>query len=443
MGNHVHDHHRTQRPLRTPPGEDPPDHARPIRAPSAGTPRRAPELVPALGILRRSARPIPLRPTRTKQTKETEALKIARIETFQVQWMPGEKPAQRAAFVRVHTDDGLVGIGEASPMQGGLASLGIIAHDIALHLIGADPLDHAVLQDRLLHRLVKLGPEGALSGALAAIDIALWDLKGKKLGLPIYKLLGGAWRTALPFYASIGHNGAERSIDEVCRVVEQRLKDGPAAIKIRFDNDRTTPDLDIKGDIAKARAVRKLVGEDFPLAFDANNGFSVGGAIRVGRALEELGFWWFEEPVQHYHVRQMGEVARALDITVSAGEQTYTTAGVADLISAGIRMVQPDIVKMGGITGLMRCAALCQAHGVELVPHQTQPTIGHMANLHVCAAHSHATKPCELDDPSSRRHVVFVNPPKPVGGLFHLPDAPGLGLELIEEEIARRRIDPA
>ncbi len=137
-------------------------------------------------------------------------------------------------------------------------------------------------------------------------------------------------RTALPFYASIGGNG-ERSVDEVLRVVEARLKDKPAAVKIRFDNDRTKPDIDIPGDIAKARAVRRLVGDGFPLAFDANNGYSVGGAIRVGRVLEELGYWWFEEPVQHYHVKAMGEVAQRLDITVSAGEQTYTLPGLADL----------------------------------------------------------------------------------------------------------------
>ena len=99
------------------------------------------------------------------------------------------------------------GIGEASPMQGGLASLGIIKHDLAPALIGKDPLDHAVLLDTLMHTLVKLGPEGALTGALAALDIAMWDLKGKLFGQPIYKLLGGAWRTALPFYASIGGNG--------------------------------------------------------------------------------------------------------------------------------------------------------------------------------------------------------------------------------------------
>src|SRR5437763_9297725 len=145
-------------------------------------------------------------------------MKITDIEVLQVSWAPEDKPEQRSAWVRIHTDDGLSGIGEASPMQGGLASLGIVAANLAPALIGQDPLDHAVLQDQLLHRFVKLGPEGALTGALAAMDIALWDLKGKALGQPVYKLIGGAWRTSLPFYASIGGNG-ERSEGEVLRVV--------------------------------------------------------------------------------------------------------------------------------------------------------------------------------------------------------------------------------
>src|SRR5260370_36401203 len=103
-------------------------------------------------------------------------MKIRDIEAFQIGWAPGDRPGQRSAWVIVHGDDGLFGIGEASPMQGGLASLGIIARDLAPALVGQDPLDHAVLQDRLLHRLVKLGPEGALSGALALLAIGLWRL---------------------------------------------------------------------------------------------------------------------------------------------------------------------------------------------------------------------------------------------------------------------------
>jgi predicted outer membrane repeat protein len=367
-------------------------------------------------------------------------MKITQVEAFQVQWTPTDKPNQRSAFVRVHTDAGLIGLGEASPMQGGRASLGMIMHDIGPMLLGRDPLDHAVLLDQAMHTLVKLGPEGALTGALAALDIAFWDLKGKLTGLPIYKLIGGAWKTELPFYASIGGN-ADRDIDGVVRAVENRLRDKPAAVKIRFDNARTTLDADIPGDIAKARAVRKLVGDGFPLAFDANNCYTSGGAIRVGRALEDLGYWWFEEPVQHYHVRAMGEVARALDITVSAGEQTYTLAALAELIDAGVRMVQPDIVKMGGITGLLRCAALAHAHGVELVPHQTQPTIGHTANLHVVASLLQATKPAEWNDPSTRTHAVFDNPPVPADGLFHLPSGPGLGLTVNEAALAARRVE--
>ena len=142
-------------------------------------------------------------------------------------------------------------------------------------------------------------------------------------------------------------------------VLQRRWKrEKPAAIKIRWDGDRTSQDADIPGDIAKAKAVRKLVGDDFRSPSTPTTHYSVGGAIRVGRALEELGFVWFEEPVQHYDVRGMGEVARRLDITVSAAEQTYTLQGLEDMINAGVRMVQPDIVKMGGITGLMQCAAI-------------------------------------------------------------------------------------
>ena len=106
-------------------------------------------------------------------------MKIREIEAFQLAWAPNDIPAQRSAFVRVHTDDGLWGIGEASPMQGGLASLGIIAHDLAPALIGQDPLDHAVLQDRMLHRFVKLGPEGALTGCARCDRYCLVGLEGE------------------------------------------------------------------------------------------------------------------------------------------------------------------------------------------------------------------------------------------------------------------------
>lgn len=364
-------------------------------------------------------------------------LRIKSVETLRIQWQEDDIPGRRSAFVRITTEDGIIGHGEASPMLGGDASLGVVDRDLAPELIGADAHDSTVLYDRLLHKCVKLGPEGIVTSALAAVDIALWDIRGKALDLPIYKLLGGAWRTRIPFYASIGGN-FRRTVDETLRVVAQRFEtEKPAAIKLRLDGDRTVQDADLAGDIEKARAVRKLVGDDFPLAFDANNLYSVGGAVRMGRALEDLGYAWFEEPVQHYDIHGMGEVARKLDITVSAGEQSYTTQALLDLIRAGVRMLQPDLIKMGGITGLMRSLALCQAHGVEFVPHQTQPMIGHVANLHVLATQLHATRPAEYADPSGRMDAGFINPPHPQDGAFELSDRPGLGLDVDQPALDR------
>ena len=363
-------------------------------------------------------------------------MKIARVEAFHVEWGAGRN---RSAWVRIWTDTGVFGLGEASPMVHGNASLEIIASAFTPMLLGADPLEPRVIQDRLFHEHIKVGPEGAYAGALAAIDIALWDLRGKVLGQPVWKLLGGAWRRELPFYASIGGNG-QRTVDEVCRVVETWLELGPAQVKIRFDADKTARDVDLAGDIAKARAVRTLVGDGFPLAFDANNGYSVQGAIRVGRALEELGYVWFEEPVQHYHVESFAKVAAALDIAVSAGEQEYTLQGIKRLIEAGVDIVQPDIVKTGGFTGLGDMAALARAYGVDCVPHQTQPSIGHTANLHFVASLTHSHHPAEYNGPYQVQDVVFRTPVRPVKGKFALSDAPGLGLELDETELKKRTI---
>lgn len=357
---------------------------------------------------------------------------IARVEAFHVDW-----GRSRSAWVRIWDAEGRSGLGEASPMGGGNASLEIVAGLFAPALLGQDPLDQAVIQDRLFHQHAKLGPDGALAAALAAVDIALWDLKGKILGQPIYRLLGGAWRLRLPFYASVGGN-AGRSPDEVCRVVERWLPLRPHLVKIRLDADRTRRDEDLEGDEQRITAVRRLLGPGFPLAFDANNNYSVQGAIRIGRLLAELGCAWFEEPVQHYHLGALEKVASALDLPIAAGEQEYTLQGIQRLIDAGVGLLQPDIVKTGGFTGLGQMAALARAHGVDLVPHQTQPTIGHTANLHLGASLLHGHHPCEWNDPSGQQDVVLRAPLRPTDGHFVLGDAPGLGLQPDEEQLARR-----
>lgn len=328
-----------------------------------------------------------------------------------------------------------MGLGEASPMFDGLSSLQIIANHLAPELIGANPLDISVLQESLFHKMIKLGPDGALAAALAAVDIALWDLKGKRFGSPVHQLLGGAWRKRLPFYTSFGHT-ADMTPEAIVSGVQERLAaEKTDMAKLRISRSRLTRDFDIDGDIAKAKALRAAVGDGFKLAFDGNNGYSIGGAIRVGRALEELGYIWFEEPLQHYHEAALETVTRRLDIPIAAGEQTYTLAGFTRLIAAGVTILQPDVVKMGGITGVNQVMTLARAHGVDVAQHQTQPTVGQTACLHLAATQPHGWAPLEFNDASNHQTQLFKTVPKPAGGHFELPQQPGLGLEIDEEAL--------
>lgn len=133
-----------------------------------------------------------------------------------------------------------------------------------------------------------------------------------------------------------------------------------------------------------------------------------------------------------------GAYAGVLDIAVSAGEQEYTLQGIKRLIEVGVDIVQPDIIKTGGFTGLADMAALARAYGVDFVPHQTQPAIGHRANLHFTAALLHARYPCEYNGPYGVQDAVFTQPVRPVKGVLRLPGAPGLGLEVNGAELEKR-----
>jgi len=230
--------------------------------------------------------------------------------------------------------------------------------------------------------------------------------EGESVPAADLQLLGGAWRTRIPFYASIGNNGA-RDVDGVVKAVEARFKaEQPSAIKIRWDGARGEIDRDIAGDIAKARAVRRLVGDDFPLAFDANNRYSIGAAIRVGRVLESSATCGSRSPSSP--TCQGDGRGRAAPGHHGVGRRAVVHAAVG---GGADRKRRPHGSarhrQNGGVTGLMQCAALCHAHGVEFVPHQTQPAIGNAANLHVlattCARPSRQSLPTAGREPPTRR----------------------------------------
>jgi L-alanine-DL-glutamate epimerase-like enolase superfamily enzyme len=342
----------------------------------------------------------------------------------------------RPALVRVYTDEGIMGIGECSPMN-----VQIVAHFVntALKplLIGENPLEIDKLWNKMTFRTYKLGVQGTQPEAIAGVDIALWDILGKATGLPICMLLGGCYRGKVKMYASIG-GGAGMTPAEMVKTVESHLDKGFKAIKIRMDWGAVRQDADPAKDLEMFRQVKAITGDEIPLSFDANNGYSVSTAIQQGRRFEDIGIYHFEEPVAQYDYAGIAEVADTLDVPISAGEHEYTRWQFRDLIQqAKVDIIQPDVVKCGGISEMKKIATLGSVYNKHFVPHQTQPTIGTAANLHVVSAIANATRPQEYTGQNPKLDELFKEPLIFQDGYIHVPQKPGLGLELDEKKLEK------
>jgi len=340
----------------------------------------------------------------------------------------------RSVIVQVFTDEGIDGVGECSPMN-----IEVLAHFVnkalAPLVVGEDPLEIDKLWSKMMFSTYKLGPHGVQPEAIAGVDIALWDILGKATGLPICTLLGGSYRDKVMMYASIG-GGAALLPDEMVRKVDDALSQGFRAIKVHMDWGPHRRDTDPAKDLSIFKAVRRLVGDDIPLSFDANNGYSVSTAIAQGRRFEELGIFHFEEPVAQYDYAGISQVAQALDVPVSAGEHEYTRWQFRDLIArANPDILQPDVVKCGGLTEMRKIAVLCETHSKDLVPHQTQPTIGTAASLHLCSTIQTCTRPHEYTGPRPELDALFEEPLDFTDGYITLPKRPGLGLVVIPSRL--------
>ena len=342
-----------------------------------------------------------------------------------------------SVFVRVFTDEGITGIGECSPMNPA-----VIAHFVETALkpvvVNENPLETEKLWNKMTFRTYKLGVQGVQPEAIAGVDIALWDIKGKATGLPVHTLLGGCYREKIQMYASIGGGGIF-SISDMVKYVEKFLDQGFKAVKIRMDLggwSMGNRDVDPKKDFEMFQAVKEVTGDDIPVSFDANNGYSVSTAIAQGRKFEQLGIYHYEEPVAQYDYKGIAQVAAALDVPVSAGEHEYTRWQFRDLIEqAQVDIIQPDVVKCGGISEAQKIAVLGSVHNKHFVPHQTQPTIGTAATLHLVASLPGANRPQEYTGPNPYLDQLFTEPLVFEDGYLLVPQKPGLGLELDEQKL--------
>lgn len=377
-------------------------------------------------------------------------VRIADIETHLVEvplgrtYYTSNRPIERASqiMVKITTDDGVVGWGEShgSPLPQVAA---IIADELAPMLLGENPLEVERLWQMMFARTTARRssraefsgaslPKGAgkpqTMAAIGGLDVALWDLAGKIYDTPVWRLLGG-YRNRVPTYVTGGYYPAEGAPDPLEDEFAELVEKGWKAVKLKAGGVSPAEDAE------RARRVRETIGDDIELYIDASQGFSVKEAIEVGRAYEELGVVWFEEPVHWYDdITGLGMVADALRIPITSGESEYTKNGVRDLITRGkISICNYDVTKSGGITDGRKIAALLEAYHVEFSPH-------HAAHVHTCLAAAIPNgKNVEMHADHDRDPLwfdLFSRKPEFVDGDLVLDDTPGIGFDVDEDALA-------
>ncbi len=325
-------------------------------------------------------------------------------------------------LLRVVTDQGLEGWGEGFGHATCPATLAVLQTQLAPAVLGADARDIRGLMTRLAQRLHLFGRNGPHVYALSALDTALWDIAGKAAGLPLWRLLGGAPVGTLPAYASLLRYGEPV---EVARAAARAVTEGYAGVKLH------------EIDLPQTQAAREAIGPDVPLMLDVNCPWSVAEACEMAARLRPCRLAWLEEPVWPPEDREgLARVRRAADVPIAAGENAAGLHEFRALFAAGaLDIAQPSVAKIGGITEMLKIAALAEAHGVRLVPHCAYFGPGFLASLHLAAAVAPAA-PFErlfVTLEANPYHELVLAP----GGRVMIPDAPGLGRDP-DPEILRR-----
>jgi L-alanine-DL-glutamate epimerase-like enolase superfamily enzyme len=324
--------------------------------------------------------------------------------------------------VEVHTDEGITGMsfgGHRSHILGRFKEL----------LVGQDPLNAEACWDRLYAHNRKPVAKGEYISAIGVIDIALWDLRGKALNQPCWKLLGGH-RQRVPVYAAGGYYEEGKGIRELVAEIEGFLSHGYRAVKMKVG----WPGAGLKHDAERVRAVREAIGPDVDLMIDVNNAWDATTSIKFGRMIEKYEPYWLEEPTPADDYRGQAAICAALDIPVASGENEFTRWGFRDLLDAhAVDIVQADPRTCGGFTEWLKIAALASAYHLPMAPHGG-PHVG----AHCVAAVSNGLI-VESYVHSIQSHLnEFVQPPDIRDSVVTLPDRPGLGLLWNEDAIQRR-----
>ncbi len=349
-------------------------------------------------------------------------MKITSIETFLMHAGPsdtGEWSARNWLFVKVHTDKGIYGIGEAS---GWPRVVETAIRDLTPIIIGEDPFHIERLWQKMFVAMMGHGMTGIVgAGAMTGIEMALWDIKGKALEVPVWNLLGGKMRDRVRIYAH-AHN-VNRARDLVDR--------GYTALKTGG----------IENILETVESLRNAVGPDIDIMVDLHGPpwLTTRDAISVGKRLEPFGILFYEDPVAPENVESLARVADAVDIPIAAGERHANIYGVRELIEREvIDVVQPDTGRAGGLMQMKKMAALAESHYITMAPHDgSLGPVAEMAAVHLMATLPNFLILEHLEDDVPQRFEVMTGQPEIVDSHIIVPDAPGLGVDIVEEAIAR------
>lgn len=327
-----------------------------------------------------------------------------------------QKPMTEVVFLfaEITTEQGHSGLGFSYSKRAGGPAQYAHAKEVAEGIIGEDPNDIGKIYTKLLWAGASVGRSGVATQALAAIDIALYDLKAKRAGLPLAKLLG-SYRDSVQTYNTSG-GFLNATLDEVKERATRSIDEGIGGIKIKVG----LPDS--KEDLRRVAGVREHIGWDVPLMVDANQQWDRATALRMGRQLEEFNLIWIEEPLDAYDFEGHAHLAQVLDTPIATGEMLASVAEHKGLINANsCDIIQPDAPRVGGITQFLRLAALADERGLGLAPHFAMEI-----HLHLAAAYPREPWVEHFDwlDPLFEERLETKN------GRMIVPDRPGLGVTL-------------
>ena len=286
-----------------------------------------------------------------------------------------------AHLVEIETDEGITGWGECfGPGNIALANKYIVEKVIQPLIIGEDPINKEYIWHKVYNLLRDSGQKGMPIQALSGIDIALWDILAKKAKLPLYQLLGGKTNSKIPVYG-YGMMLQKKSVEELCELFK---KEANQIKEKNFKAMKMKVGLGPKEDLKLVSAVREVIGNDFKLMVDANHAYNKNDALYVGRGLDEMEIYWFEEPVAPEDYDGYKELKEKLKINIAGGEAEFTKYGWNQLIKNNcIDIAQPEVCGLGGITEYLKVSALAQSNFIPIVNHVWGSALSVAVNLHL------------------------------------------------------------